>query len=401
MTVPKASETTASADPPEGPSLRVSLSEIIRNAPAIERRAGESGCWPYEPEELITKLVNGEMSISDPHLQAILLDWIESADYNKFLNLESGDVVYAQAAKRGNVVYATRKTKKRDALKTALDGKVFDEPLKGFRNRRRTRLLLCTVNFDRSRFTAEQAWAALRSTPVEGLDYTYNVMNSLNANISKIFEKHGTLTSKEAQSSGYPAPHLIFILDEPVTVERHIGKDGHISWRICDHRILNRIGKGSLMRKLARVDHHAAIDLNPIWKHGFIDFEGIVSEDGSRSGRDAVTYPFKYLVKCLTEDGSNSIKDVPDINSVKDKDKRTMLFTHLGNKCFRTRDVSFGKGFKDRIGMLPEEKPSEATKWKRVRTVTDLEYNLISAYNEQLAIARFRDAMGLQSGEPT
>ena len=74
---------------------------------------------------------------------------------------------------------------------------------------------------------------------------------------------------------------------------------------------------------------------------------------------------------------------------------------NLGNKCFRTRDVSFGKGFKDRIGMLPEEKPSEATKWKRVRTVTDLEYNLISAYNEQLAIARFRDAMGLQSGEPT
>ena len=401
MTVPKASETSALADPPEVSSLRVSLSEIIRNAPAIERRAGESGCWPYEPEELITKLVNGEMSISDPHLQAILLDWIESADYNKFLNLESGDVVYAQAAKRGNVVYATRKTKKRDALKTALDGKVFDEPLKGFRNRRRTRLLLCTVNFDRSRFTAEQAWAALRSTPVEGLDYTYNVMNSLNANISKIFGKHGTLTSKEAQSSGYPAPHLIFVLDEPVTVERHIGKGGHISWRICDHRILNRIGKGSLMRKLARVDHHSAIDLNPIWKHGFIDFEGIVSEDSSRTGRDAVTYPFKYLVKCLTEDGSNSIKGVPDINSVKDKDKRTMLFTHLGNKCFRTRDVSFGKGFKDRIGMLPEEKPSEATKWKRVRTVTDLEYNLISAYNEQLAIARFRDAMGLQSGEPT
>lgn len=94
------------------------------------------------------------------------------------------------------------------------------------------------------------------------------------------------------------------------------------------------------------------------------------------------------------------IKGVPDINSVKDKDKRTMLFTHLGNKCFRTRDVSFGKGFKDRIGMLPEEKPSEATKWKRVRIVTDFEYNLISAYNEQLAIARFRDAMGLQSGEP-
>jgi hypothetical protein len=45
---------------------------------------------------------------------------------------------------------------------------------------------------------------------VEGLDYVYNVINKLNANISKIFGKHGTLTSKEAQSSGYPAPHMIF-----------------------------------------------------------------------------------------------------------------------------------------------------------------------------------------------
>ena len=108
MTVPKASETSALADPPEVPSLRVSLSEIIRNASAIERRAGESGCWPYEPEELITKLVNGEMSISDLHLQAILLDWIESADYNKFLNIESGDVVYAQVAKRGKYLEARR-----------------------------------------------------------------------------------------------------------------------------------------------------------------------------------------------------------------------------------------------------------------------------------------------------
>ncbi|MBE6528240.1 MAG: hypothetical protein E7Z64_03620 [Thermoplasmata archaeon] len=330
-------------------------------------------------------------------LQAILLDWIESEDYNKFTNLETGEIIYAQSAKRGNVVYATRKTKKRDALKNALEGKVFDYPVKGFRNRRMTRLLLCTVNFDRSKFTCEEAWAALRSTPIEGLDYTYNVINKLNANISKIFGKHGTLTSKEAQSSGYPAPHLIFILDEPVMVQRHVGKDGHVSWRLCDSRILDRIGKGISMRKLCRKDYRSVIDRNPIWKHGFIDFEGIVSEEGSRSGRDAITYPFKYLVKCLTEGGKNSIKDVPDINSVKDKDKRTMLFTHLGNKCFRTRDVSFGKGFKDRVGMLPEAKNEGPSEWKRIRTMADYEYNFISAVNEQRSIQRFKNIMAEQT----
>ena len=337
------------------------------------------------------------MSLDDPLLQAILLDWIESEDYNKFLNLDTGEFIYAKSAKRGNVVYATRKTKKRDALKNAIEGKVFDHPVKGFRNRRMTRLLLCTVNFDRSLFTCEEAWAALRSTPVEGYDYTYNVINKLNANISKIFGKHGTLTSKEAQSSGYPAPHLIFILDDPVMVQRHTGKDGKVSWRICDQRILDRIGKGINMRKLCRTDYRNAIRQNPIWKHGFIDFEGIVSEEGSRSGKDAITYPFKYLVKCLTQDGSHSIKDIPDINSVKNKDMRTMLFTHLGNKCFRTRDVSFGKGFKDRIGMLPEQKPEGPSQWKRIRTMADYEYNFMTVVNEHRAIKRLKAVIAAQN----
>ncbi|MBR6910937.1 MAG: hypothetical protein IKN41_03655 [Candidatus Methanomethylophilaceae archaeon] len=362
-----------------GKPSQASVSEALRSIPEIKRRISQSGCWLFKPEELVKQLVNGDMSISDPYLQATLLDWMESEDYNQFVNLDTGDVIYTRSAKRGNLVYAARKTKKRDALKEALKGKVFDAPVKGFRNRRMTRLVLCTANFDRTKFTAEEAWAALRSSPVEGLDYRYNLLNKLNANISKIFGKHGTLISKEAQSSGYPAPHLIFLLDEPVMVERHAGKGGKVSWRFCDPRILNRVGKGPLMRKLSRTDHRKAIDMNPIWKHGFIDFEGIVSEEGSRSGTDAVTYPFKYLVKCLTQDGSASIKDIPDINSVKDKGMRTMLFTHMGNKCFRTRDVSFGKGFKDRIGLLPELKTEAASPWKRVKTISELEYGLIQA----------------------
>jgi hypothetical protein len=105
----------------------------------------------------------------------------------------------------------------------------------------------------------EEAWTALRSTPSEGAEYTYNVMNILNANISKIFGKHGTLTAKEAQSSGYPALHCIYILDEPVMVEKHVGKGGKVTWMLCDPRILNRIGKGPLMRKISRTDHRRAI----------------------------------------------------------------------------------------------------------------------------------------------
>jgi hypothetical protein len=83
-------------------------------------------------------------------LQAELLDWIESEDRNKFLNLTTGETIYALSAKRGNKVYATRKIKKRGQIKTALDGKEFEILVDGFRNRRWTRLLLTTTNFDRA-----------------------------------------------------------------------------------------------------------------------------------------------------------------------------------------------------------------------------------------------------------
>lgn len=352
------------------------MKQIIRSLKRIERRTESNGDWPFETQALIKDLVNHRKSLSDSDLQAILLDWIESEDHNEFIDTETGERIFALSSKRGNVVYATRKTKKRDAIRNALDDKIFDFPIPGFRNRRRTRLLFVTVNFDRSKFTAEEAWMALRSTPIEGVDCKYNVLNRLNANFCKIFGPHGTLISKEAQSSGYPAPHIILLLDEPVTVERHVGKDGKVTWRILEDRILNRIGKGSQMRRLSRSDYRKAIDMNPIWRHGFIDFEGIVREERGRSGRDTVTYAFKYIVKCLTDGSSNSISGIPDINSVKDPKLRTMLFTHLGNKCFRTRDISFGKGFKDRIGLLPEAKKEGGSEWKRIRTVADYEYGL-------------------------
>ncbi len=137
MTAPKPPETITLDDFPTDRSHRVSLSDVLRNLLVIKRRTSESGCWPFDPDELIIQLIRGERSLNDLLLQAILLDWIESEDYNKFANPQTGGIVYAQSAKRGNVVYATRKTKKRDLMKDALEGKVFDHPVRGFRNRSR------------------------------------------------------------------------------------------------------------------------------------------------------------------------------------------------------------------------------------------------------------------------
>jgi hypothetical protein len=103
---------------PYGPKRKSILHSVRRP----EFRADASGEWPFDTEELIRNLVEHRRSLDDPKLQEIFLDWIESEDYNKFINLETGEIIYAQSAKRGNVVYATRKTKNRDRVKDALTG---------------------------------------------------------------------------------------------------------------------------------------------------------------------------------------------------------------------------------------------------------------------------------------
>ena len=317
-------------------------------------------------------LISGRTSLKDPDLQSNLLDWMSCKEYNHFRNKESGEDHYALSSKRGNRVYAAKKNDQRKALQKALDGKEFDFPVKHSRTRRMTRMLFVTVNFDREQFTMEEAWASLRSTGIDGFGYRYGVINSLEANLRSIFGPHGKLVAKEAQEGGYPAPHMILVLDSPVEVEL-VGRGSDASWRLRDERILRRIGKDPALRSLSFRDYRSAIRLNPIWKHGFIDFEGIVKGDVFRHKKDAISYPFKYLVKSLTDDSSMSIEDLVCIDDTDSKALKTALYTHLCNKCFRMRDISFGAGFKKRIEYIQSEKP-ETSSWVRIRTLLESEY---------------------------
>ena len=157
----------------------------------------------------MSDLVKGNIRMDDENLQKELLLWMGSDDYNVFKNLQTGEEIYALSCKRGNKVYATRKTQQKNRILDALDGKEFDHIMKGFPNRRWTRLLMITVSFDRDQFTMEEAWAALRSNPIEGCESRYNLINRLDANLRKVFGPHGKLLCKEAQQDGYPAPHII------------------------------------------------------------------------------------------------------------------------------------------------------------------------------------------------
>ena len=240
----------------------------------------------------------------------------------------------------GNRQYALKKAEQRDAFSDSIQNKVLDVPVGSNPNRRRTCALLITLTFDKKRFTREQAWGCLSSTPIDDSDIKTGVLNNLTANLRSIFGPLCKITVKEAQKDGYPAPHIILFLESPVTVKLHKGKSGQ-SWRIVDPHTLKRLGKDPALRRMAHTRHVDAIRLNPVWKHGFIDIQGIVKGDRFRNRKNAVCYAYKYLTKSLTDDHGSEVANMRTIADCKTKSPRIALWGHIANKSYGLRDITY------------------------------------------------------------
>ncbi|MDO5862255.1 MAG: hypothetical protein Q4Q58_05640 [Thermoplasmata archaeon] len=333
---------------------------------------GKAGGEWHHGAELIVKLIEKQITLGDDELQKEFIDWLLTDDKNVFKNKETGEVRFALAAKRGNPAYASKKNGTLDELIEAMSSKEFDYAPPGYRDDlyRMTRVLFFTLTFSHERYTAEQAWGALRSTCPEGSDFEHGVLNKFGANISKIFGTNGKLTCKEADSSGYPAPHVLVILDRPVLVRRHTSQDGTVTWRLANDRILKRLGKDKASRSKSFKDVEAATLENPVWKHGMMDVQGIIKETGFGKFANSFTYLFKYLIKTISVSKYPELADIGTIKESKNKSLRTMVYTHFGNKCFRTRDIVFGKAFKERLGLLKESEPVKPPSvWERILTI--------------------------------
>ena len=339
----------------------------------------KGGEWKYGAD-LIADLILGNRALRDDDIQRELLDWIMTDEVNVFRNRQNDQLVYALAAKRGNRAYAAKKGEILNQVIEAVSKHEFDMSVPGLRDSRfrLTKLLMVTLTFSRTRYTAEEAWSLLRSSPLEEIDFECGSLNKFGANISSIFGPNGKLTCKEADGSGYPAPHVIILLDKPVLVKRHNDKDGKISWRLANDHVLKRVGKDEASRKRSRENVEAATLDNPIWSHGTIDIKGIIKNERFGKFSNGFTYVFKYLIKTASIVRYPELADTDTINGLKDKSLRIMMYTHLGNKCFRTRDIVIGKAFKDRAGLLTKQKPCDVSsdcserpepEWKRIRTM--------------------------------
>jgi len=341
-----------------------------RQRSAYRFKAKKGGEWKHDAD-LIADLISGRRTLDDEEIQKELLDWILTDNCNVFRNKQTGELVYALAAKRGNPLYAAKKGETLNRILAAIANRELDYAHPKLRESkyRYTHVLLVTVTFDPKRYTKERTWSLLRSNQIEDFNFEHGVLNKFGANISSIFGLNGKITCKESNSSGYPAPHIIIVLDKPVLVERHIDKDGSISWRLVNDQILKRVGKDKHSRRMSRLDVEQAILNNPIWTHGTMDIKGVVKKDRFKKFSNGFTYLFKYLIKTVSIERYPELMDMESIGDSDNKSVRTMIYTHLGNKCFRTRDIVFGKAFKDRIGLLPVERTKSELEWERVKTI--------------------------------
>lgn len=344
----------------------------------------KGGEWDYG-NELMKALYSGRSSLKDESLQADFLDWILTDKVNVFRNRETRELAYALVSKRGNSLYAAKKNETLNEIIEAANSSVLDFPVDGLRDSkfRQTKVLFFTLTFSHKRFTPEEAWSMLRATPIEDCSNPCGILNKFGANITSIFGGNGKLTCKEGDSHGYPAPHVIVILDHPVLVKRHIGKDGTVSWRLADKHFLQRVGKDVVSRSKSWNDVEAANANNPIWPYGLMDVQGIVKD--SKFGRfsNGFTYLFKYLIKTVSLEKFPQLNDLSSFTEYSDKSLRTMMFTHLGNKCFRTRDIVFGKAFKDRLGILKKEPHSPSDLWERLKTIPEFLAEYIQRKNSE------------------
>ena len=268
-------------------------------------------------------LHNGQVTINQDDLVRAYREW---RDQDVILHFENsnGEYVEAISPKRGNRQYANRKWRRYRELQSGMDGLKWDFEIPKARSNviRKTHLLFITLTFNRS-YSIQESWQLCTSRGGE--------LNRFSARLHKILGNKATYKAKEAQVSGYAAPHILCIMDRPLTAFKHKGK-----WRIQNRKIMEQIKKA--------------------WPHGYVDIMACV--DGKVEGRGVLSYMMKYSTKVVSLDPL-----YPNKTHIAE-------LTHAWNKIFGTRDV-ISKQFMQRLNTLHVE-PQEETEseWE----LTTIEY---------------------------
>ena len=252
-------------------------------------------------------LHQGQVTVDQDDLVASYREW-KSTDVVLTFQKEGEEDIEVVGAKRGNRPYAIKKWKKWKQLHGGMDLLKWDHEIPNSRKhvKRKTHLLFITPTFARDR-SIQEAWRLCTSKG--------QALNIFSAKLYKILGNKAKFTVKEAQSSGYPAPHILCIIDRPVTAFKH-----NKYWRVQNRQIVQQIKQA--------------------WPYGHCDIQACV--DGRIEGRGVMSYIMKYQTKTV------------DVDYLSPKQLNIAELTHSWNKIYGMRDV-VSKQFAQRLNTLHVE----------------------------------------------
>lgn len=219
-------------------------------------------------------------------------DWLETASIVYTKDLATGDVQKRLSPKRGNLAYSRKKRSQLNEYEQLMKGLEFDRSVSNSRVHKDCHMLLVTFTYERST-PIENAWGCLTDDLKKARIYIKRRLEEdLNGMTKREYGKRKrrgksleelqtisirSMTAKEGQKDGYPAPHMILILDHPIRCIRHTSKKEGVKW-IVQNQVLWKAIKDS-------------------WPHGHSDIRGIVKNKVGK--RSAVGYVMKYLTKAV------------------------------------------------------------------------------------------------------
>jgi len=225
--------------------------------------------------------------------------------------------LFVEASKRGNWLYRQRQQDRVDDLNEAMKGRTFSTSPKGSREGElyQTQLLLMTLTVATGELSRHEAWSSLPG-----------YINRFRSHLTRRLGPHSALTVREGTANGYPAPHMIVLLDRPIPVKKHRSIDGKITYRLMSYREKQDLGEG--------------------WPLGNIDVEGIISRgDELESSHGS---PIQYITKYLTK----SVNELPDsLYPLKELagGELTHLYTLAMNWAYRYHSFDISGELRERL----------------------------------------------------
>lgn len=237
--------------------------------------------------------------------------WMSQDAVMRFVDIANGNTIRKQVPRRGNTAYANKMRVRFKEVQEGMSEKEWDFEVQGARGLKRTALIfMITLTYDQKLCSKQKAWSNISTELSRGKRRIAHLLQR-----KHLAKSIRSITVKEGNKAGYPAPHMLLIVDNPILVQRHRGKNG-FSWRLQSKELKDAIAK--------------------CWTQGFVDVQPVISNHVGRGRKgEAIPYLAKYLEKSL--DPTSSV---------------VALKQFAYQKLFSLRPVHISRSFKQVIGRL-------------------------------------------------